>query len=83
MCVCMCVCVRVCVHVHVCVCVRVCVPVCVCVCVCLLQGLEAERSVHLEYQVSTWPNWSLRGTKIVISKTPKMNTEHEAGSTQG
>ena len=24
---------------------------CVCVCVCLLQGLEAERSVHLEYSI--------------------------------
>ena len=35
---------------HICVGV-VCVRVCVCVCVCLLQGLEAERSVHLEYSI--------------------------------
>ena len=39
------VCVHVCVRVHVCVCV------CVSVCVCLLQGLEAERSVHFEYSI--------------------------------
>ena len=74
-CACVCVCVHVCVHVHVCGCMWV--------CMCALQGLEAGRRVHLQYQISTRPNWSLRGTKIERPKTPKMNTEHEAGSTQG
>ena len=71
-------------RVHVCVCVCVHVHVCGCmwVCMCVLQGLEAVRSVHLECQVSTGANWSLRGTIIEIPKTPKIS-EHEAGSTQG
>ena len=52
----MCECVGVCisvwgVHVRVHVCVCACVCACVCVCVSLLQGLEAERSVHLEYSI--------------------------------
>ena len=59
-----------------CGCVNVCMWVYVGVYVCItgvLQGLEAVRSVHLEYQVSTGANWSLRGTIIEIPKTPKIS----------
>ena len=63
-------------------CACVCASVCVCVCVCVYMGLEAGIGVHFEYQVSTWHNCSLRGTKNAIPKTPKV-PEHEAGSTHG
>ena len=85
--VCTCVLVKVCGCMHVCWCgcvgagvwVWVCMWVYVGVYVCTTGVGGRKKSAFRISNISS----SLRGTKIEIPKTPKMNTEHEAGSTQG
>ena len=76
----MCMCVGACGWVGVCVCMCGCVGACVGVYVCTTTGVGGRKKSA--FRISNISS-SLRGTKIEIPKTPKMNTEHEAGSTQG